>query len=61
MKKGMTTTNVDMEHFRAELHQGLMGEMRNQIMEQMKALSANLMEEVRTQLYSGSVPQIPTT
>ncbi|KAL7394403.1 hypothetical protein ABVT39_025577 [Epinephelus coioides] len=54
------TTTVNMEplkdQIRAELQQGLMGEMRKDIMEQMKALSANLLEEMRTQLSTREVP-----
>lgn len=54
-------TTVDIEHLKAELQQGLMGEMRKEIMGQMKALSANIVEEVRTQLSSGSVTSTTTT
>lgn len=48
-----STTAVDMEELkgqiRTELQVELMGEMRKEIMEQVKALSANLLGELRTQ------------
>lgn len=56
-----TTPTVDLEHFKAELQQELMGEMKKEIVEQMKALSANLMDEMRTQFSSGLVPHSTTT
>ena len=52
-------TKVDLEalkdQIRADLRQGLIGEMK----EQMKALSANLMEEVKAQLASRDLPPAP--
>lgn len=56
---------ADMEKLKgqvqAELQEGLMGEMRKEIMEQMKALSANLMEKVRMQLSTREVLLAPNT
>ncbi len=58
-----TTVNIEplKDQIRAELQQGLMGEMRKEIMEQMKALSADLKEEMRTQLLTRTAPSAPST
>lgn len=62
------TTTMNMEQLKgqiqAELQQGLMGEMKKEIMEQMKALSANLLEEMKKQFSTremASGPAAPPT
>ena len=62
-RSSTTTANVAQlkDQIQAELQQELIGEMRKEILEQMKALSANLMEEVRTQFSTREVPPAPTT
>ncbi|KAI4829061.1 hypothetical protein KUCAC02_023124 [Chaenocephalus aceratus] len=62
-----TTQNSNLQQLKgqiqAELQQGLMGEMRKEIAEQIKAFSGNLMEEMRKQFSTKDVlptPKSPT-
>lgn len=58
-----TTTNLGelKDQIQVELQQGLMREMKNEIMEQIKALSANVVEEVRSQLSTRKAQPIPAS
>lgn len=61
--RNTTTANMEQlkDQIQVKLQQGLMGEMRNEIMEQITALSANLMEEGRMHLSTREVLPTPKT
>lgn len=58
-----TTTSLGelKDQLQTELQQGLMGEIKKEIMEQIKALSANLIGEMRLQLSTREVQSTPTS